>query len=155
MNEKIRALIGSEVPNLHVEVELEPISQEINAYIETLLSRINIQDLNDWRLLINVIAQRTDAIGVAKRSLRYISNKEFEIFISVPIPDNNQATYGLPNVKKAFLKPYNEKYSYILEPNFDSYDNLPQYIIESSKRAIDLAFTYGFTCNGKKIKFQK
>ena len=30
--------------------------------------------------------------------------------------------------------------------------NLYHYILESAKQAIDAAFTYGFTCNGKRIK---
>jgi len=29
---------------------------------------------------------------------------------------------------------------------------LYHYILESAKQTIDAAFTYGFTCNGKRIK---
>jgi hypothetical protein len=60
--------------------------------------------LGDWRLLIIVLAQRTDASGVAKRAARYPSDKEFEIYMSTSIPDNEQAAYGLSNVKKRFSK---------------------------------------------------
>ena len=102
-----------------------------------------------------MLAQRTDAIGVAKRITRFPSDKEYAIYMSISIPDDEQATYGLSSVKEAFFKEKNEKYSYIIEPDFVSCNNLYQYILESSKRAIDMAFTHGFTCNGKKIKFQK
>jgi hypothetical protein len=155
MDEKVRALMPIEVPRLDKNVNIRAIWLELNSYIKALEPRINIQDLGDWRFLINVLAQRTDAIGIAKRIARYPSDKEYVIYISTPIPDDDQAAYGLSCVKEAFFKKTNEKYSYILEPNFDSYSNLHQYILESSKRAIDLAFTHGFTCNGKKIKFQK
>ena len=44
---------------------------------------------------------------------------------------------------------------YVLEHNFDNYSNLYEYILESSKLAIHLAFTKGISCNGKKIIFLK
>ncbi|QUI97002.1 hypothetical protein KCP76_15170 [Salmonella enterica subsp. enterica serovar Weltevreden] len=64
--------------------------------------------------LINVLAQRTDAIGVAKRVARFPSTK-YVIYISTPIPDNEQVSYGISNVKEAFFKEITKKYSYILE----------------------------------------
>ena len=39
-------------------------------------------------------------------------------------------------------------------PIFEHYDNLHDYIVESAKSAIDKGFRHGFTCNGKKIRFQ-
>ncbi|NMA74725.1 MAG: hypothetical protein GX963_11305 [Bacteroidales bacterium] len=155
MDEKVRVLLPIEIPNLDKDVDTRSIWINLNTYVKTLKQKINLQDMGDWRLLINVLAQRTDAISVAKRVARFPSDKEYVIYMSIPIPDDDQATYGLSSVKEAFFKEKNEKYSYILEPNFDSYDNLHQYIIESSKLAINLVFTHGFTCNGKKIKFQK
>jgi len=41
-----------------------------------------------------------------------------------------------------------------LDPEYDKYDNLDQYILASAIKAIDLGFTKGFTCYGKKIKYQ-
>ena len=155
MKEKIRVSMPREVPRLDENVDIRSIWLEINSYVKTFEHRINIQDLEDWRLLINVLAQRTNAIGIAKRVARFPSDKEYAIYMSIPIPDDEQATYGLSNVKEAFFKEKNEKYSYILEPDFDSYGDLYQYILESAKRAIDLFFTQGFICNGKRIKFQK
>jgi hypothetical protein len=155
MDEKIRVLMPIEVPRLDEDVDIHSIWIELNTYVKALEHIINLQDVGDWRLLINVLAQRTDAISIAKRVARFPSDKEYVIYMSTPIPDDDQAAYGLPSVKEAFFKEKSEKYSYILDPDFDSYDNLYQYILESSKRAIDFAFTHGFTCNSKKIKFQK
>jgi len=43
---------------------------------------------------------------------------------------------------------------HILKPEYEKYENLDQFIYESSVKAINLGFTKGFTCYGKKIKFQ-
>lgn len=155
MVEKVRVLMPIEIPRLYEDVDIRSIWLKLNTYIKALESKINLHDLGNWHLLINVLAQRTDAIGVAKRITRFPSDKEYAIYMSISIPDDEQATYGLSSVKEAFFKEKNEKYSYIIEPDFVSCNNLYQYILESSKRAIDMAFTHGFTCNGKKIKFQK
>lgn len=155
MEEKIKVLISIEIPRLSKDIDVDSIRLELNRYVKMIVASVNIQNLGDWSLLINVLAQRTDAISVSKRVARFPSDKECAIYISTPIPDDDQVMYGLPIVKEAFNKASNEKYSYILNPDFNSYSNLQQYFIESSKRAIDLAFTYGLTCNGKRIKFQK
>ena len=156
MNDKIRVLMPIEVSGLDDYIDHRMIWLELNTFIKTLAPKINLQDLGDWNLLINVLAQRTDAISVAKRLARYPSDKEYAIYISIPIPDDEQAAYGLSCVKKAFFKETNKKYSYILdEADFSSYNDLCQYIIEISKLAIDLALACGFTCNGRKIIKQK
>ncbi|EDJ0453067.1 hypothetical protein GEX18_24395, partial [Salmonella enterica] len=112
MDEKIRVLICTEVPRIDDNIDMRSIWMELNTYVKTLESNINLQDLGEWRILINVLAQRTDAIGVAKRVARFPSDKEYVIYISTPIPDNEQVSYGISNVKEAFFKENNEKYSY-------------------------------------------
>ena len=151
MNDKITVLIPCEIPNLDKYVDIALIELELETYVKTLAPKINLQDLEDWNLLINVLFQRTDKIGVAKRLARYPSDKEYAIYMSIPIPDDEQAAYGLSCVKEAYPKISNPKYSYDFLPEFSNYDDLCQYIIESSKQAIDLAFSYGFTCKGKRI----
>jgi hypothetical protein len=155
MDEKVRVLMPIEIPNLDEDVDITAIWRELNSYVKALIPQINIQDLGDWNLLILVNSRATNGIGFFKRLRRYPSDKEFEISISISIPDDKQAHYGLAKVKESYYLPLNDKNFYILSPHFENYHNLYQYILENSKRAIDLAFTHGFTCNGKKIKFQK
>lgn len=90
-------------------------------------------------------------IGIFKRAKRFPSNKEFEISISIPVPNLEEARYGISDMTGIYI-PLNIKNFYILSPCFSKYDNLYHYILESAKQAIDAAFTYGFTCNGKRIK---
>ena len=154
MGAKIKVMLQIEIPRLNEDIELASIRHRLNDYVSTLIPRINIQELMDWSLLICVTFRSTNGIGVFKKARRYSSNKEFEFSISVTIPNENQVSYGLPKVKEAFYLPLNEKNFYKLKLNFDNYNDLYDYILESSKDAIDLAFTKGITCNGKKIKFQ-
>ena len=155
MNDKIKVLMPCEIPNLEKYVDIALIESELETYIKTLAPKINLQDLEDWNLLVNVLFQRTDKIGVVKRLARYPSDKEYAIYMSIPIPDDEQAAYGLSCVKEAYPKISNPKYSYDFLPEFSNYDDLYSYILESSRKAIDLAFSYGFTCKGKKILKQE
>ena len=104
--------------------------------------------------MIRVTLRSTNGIGIFKRAMRYPSDKEFEFSISVTIPNEKEASYGVSKkVEEAFYVPLNDKNFYILERNFENYSNLYEYILESSKLAIHLAFTKGISCNGKKIIF--
>jgi hypothetical protein len=154
MDEKIRVLISREVSNLDDDVDIDSIREELNSYVKMLKPRINVQDLIEWKLLFNLILQHTDSAGVAKRVARFPSDKEFAIYMSIPIPDDNQIGYGLAKVKNEFLKKKNEKYSHLISSNFDCYDSLYDYILGTGKYMINWIFSRGFVCGGEKIKFQ-
>lgn len=155
MDEKVRVLFQIEIPNLDEDINTSSIRKELNDYIKGFIPQINIVDLGDWNLLILINIRSTNGIGVFKRARRYPSDKEFEFCISLTIPNEDEAIYGLSKVKDGFYFPLNEKNFYLLEPNFKNYSNLYEYVLDSSKRAIDLAFNQGFTCNGKRIKKTK
>jgi len=116
-----------------------------------------MEDLSGWRLTFFINYRCTDLIGVFKKFFRYPSDKEYEISIAIPIPDNTQAPYGMPPAKDGrvgdFLPIRSDRF-HPLDPEYDQYNNLDQYILASAIKAIDLGFTKGFTCYGKKIKFQ-
>ena len=106
-----------EIPRLDNDVDIESIKKELNNYIKTLVQNVNIQDLGDWNLLISVVSRSTNKIGVFKRVKRYPSDKEFEISISVPIPNDEQAKYGLTKVKDSYYLPLNDSNFHALNPN--------------------------------------
>lgn len=153
MFKKVRVSVRSEIPNFHEDEDLDFIERELNNYMKILIPKINIQDLGDWRVLVLVHVRNTDAIGAFKLSRWYPSDSEYEISVSIPIPDDKQASYGFDKANEGFFSALNDRF-YILEPSFENYDNLYNYILESSKQAISLAFTKGIVCGGKKIKFQ-
>ena len=115
MDEKIKVFLQIEIPRLNEDVDIASIRQRLNDHVKSLIPMINIQDLMDWSLLICVTFRSTNGIGVFKRARRYSSDKEFEFSISVTIPNDNQALYGLSKVKEAFYTPLNDKNFYILK----------------------------------------
>jgi len=133
------------------------IKKEIATYVESILPRINMEDLSGWRLTFFINYLCTDFIGVYKKFVRYPSDRECEVSIAIAIPDNTQAPYGLPPGKHGtigFFHSGESKHCHLLDPEYDKYDNLDQYVLASAIKAIDFGFTKGFTCYGKKIKFQ-
>lgn len=151
MNNQVKVLISVEIPELWGKTDLRTIEQGLNIYMEDYNYKINLNDLGDWKLLININLRNTNGIGIFKRARRFLSDKEFEISISMTVPNSEEARYGISNLP-GFYVPLNIKNFYIVQPCFSKYDDLHHYILESAKRAIDAAFTYGFTCNGKRIK---
>jgi len=154
MNEKIRVSLQIEIPQLNEYVDINSIRQRLNDYVNFSASYVNVQVLIDWKLLIRVTFRYTSGIGVFKRAIRYPSDKEFEFSISVTIPNDTEALYGISKVNEAFYIPLNDKNFYVLEPNFKIYNNLYEYILENSKLAIDMAFTKGIVCNGKRLGYK-
>lgn len=152
MNNPIRILISSEIPDITEKIESSNTEKKLITYLSTIAPQINLHDLNGWRLLISIVIRSTNGVGIFKRAKRYPSDREFEISISLTIPDDEQASYGLSNVKGGFFNAMNEKSFYIFDPSFDNYESLQEYIFENSKKAIELGFSHGFSCNGKRIK---
>ncbi|KXU38888.1 hypothetical protein AXE65_11270 [Ventosimonas gracilis] len=150
--------LGIEVIGLRKFANVFSIDKKIATYVKSILPRINMEDLSGWRLQLHISYLPTDFISVYKKFLRYPSDREYVISIGIPIPDNTQAPYGMPTGEDGkislFCRSASGKHSHLLYPEYDQYDNLNQYILASAIKAIDLGFTKGFTCYGKKIKFQ-
>jgi len=152
---KIRVLMPSEKLHFWENVNGLDIHEKLNLFVESLVPKINISALDGWLLTISIMSRSSDRIGIAKRMAKFPSDKEYEIYISIPIPDKNEIKYGIgEQVHPPFFKFVNEKHSYAIEPRFDAYENLDDYVLETAKSAINFAFTKGFTCKGVKIKFQ-
>jgi hypothetical protein len=154
MTEKIKVSMAIQVVDLIDKVNINLIRENLNSHVKLISRGININDLGDWMLSINIVLRPTNGVGIYRRAYRYPSDKEFVISVSISIPDNTQVAYGLSQVKNSFYKEMEKDNFYILTLKFDDYNNLYDYILDSGKRAIDMAFVKGFVCGGKKIKFQ-
>jgi len=155
MVEQLRVLMPTEAVGLCEAADIDDIECLLNAYVQDHNGRLNLEILNGWRLLFDINSRATSAIGVYKRAQRYPSDQEFEISISITIPNEDEASYGLASVKESYFLPLNEKKFHILAPVYDSYSNLNDYILESGKRALQLAFTAGLVINGKKLQLRE
>ena len=71
-------------------------------------------------------------LGFSNGQNVFPSNKEFEISISIPVPNLEEARYGISDMTGIYI-PLNIKNFYILSPCFSKYDNLYHYILESDK----------------------
>ncbi|MBB6579524.1 hypothetical protein HNP33_003637 [Comamonas odontotermitis] len=152
LKNKIRALTPSQIPNFQDDIDFDEVEAKINEFIQEIAPRLNLQDIKDWRILINILYRVTDEIGVFKRITRYPSDKEFQLSISIPIPNESQAIYGLSKIKNYSLTPLTANF-YSLKPNFEKYSTMEEFILKSSAAAISFAFENGVSCNGKKIRF--
>ena len=54
-----------------------------------------------------------------------------------------------------FFQKVNEKYSIVVPFDFNDYNDLSQYIVDSSKRLIDISLERTYTLKRKKIKLGK
>jgi len=161
-------------------IDIDSIDKKIAAYVKSILSRINIEELIEekWRVFCINYYSGEDypyayRIVIGKFFWRYPEYDQYAVDIDIPIPDNTHVPYGIPPGKYEKIddipsgigeidettgciniNPENSKYLYLLNPEYDQYDNLEQYIIASIIKAIDFGLTKGFTYCDKKIKFQ-
>ena len=71
----------------------------------------------------------------------------FQEFLGFTLPDDY--------FKFFLFKKVNEKYSVVVPFDFNDYNDLSQYIVDSSKRLIDISLERTYTLKGKKIKLGK
>jgi len=65
-HEQIGFSMGIEVPRLGNFTDVSSIKKEIATYVESILPRINMEDLSGWRLTLHTTYACTDFIGFIK-----------------------------------------------------------------------------------------
>ncbi|KXU39483.1 hypothetical protein AXE65_08240 [Ventosimonas gracilis] len=146
-----------EITGLYPYADMYSIEKEINTYFESIFPRINTEDLSGWSLAFFIYYRCTDFIAIDKQFTRCSLDKECEISMYIPIPDNRQAPYGIPPIDDGSIGSFHpaiEKIWHLAEPEYDQYVSLDQYVLAATIKAIDLGFSQGFTFYRKKIKFQ-
>ena len=151
----IKIHITVEIPQLYDIIRAQSVYTKLNEYIEVVSNQINTVVLAEWNLSFNILLQNTDMMSIAKCLAVYPSDEECVIYMSVPIPDETEVSYGISSVKEAFFKKVNEKYSVVVPFDFNDYNDLSQYIVDSSKRLIDISLERTYTLKEKKIKLGK
>ena len=159
MTEQVRVAMPTQVVGVKESADYKAIWTELNQYAQEHRDRLNLEILDGWRLLFDILsvpALPSSAIGVLKRVRRYPSDKEFEVALVMPIPSDRDAPYGLASVSSSILaRPVDETKFHNLAPQYDAYKTLDEYVLESGKRALHLAFTAGLVMNGKKLKLRE
>lgn len=151
---KIRANAYIGVMGLNDIVDTNAIVDRANKHIETIMPSINTDDLGEWRLLMYLVFNHGDVIGIGKRCTIYPSDKEKVWSIGIPFPDLKQATYGLG--EKHFVRAGVDRRAEFHDPldaRFADYSDLQTCLATNVIRGLDAAFQRGVTIAGKRIKF--
>jgi hypothetical protein len=143
------------VPDADGFANYQKIERDLNEYADDIADRINTADLGGWVLTINIESRRANNIGIFKKLTRYPSDNEFVATIGLPLPYSDQVPYGLDRKLEVVFISHDEKYFHTIEPMYESYSSLEEYIYKASIRALDAAFSIGFTANGNRIKYQR
>ena len=156
MDSTIRVLMPTEVPGVCDHADYPALEVALERHVDTLRSRLDLDVLAGWLLTLWINSRSTDGIGVSKRVRRYPSACEFVISISVPVPDSEQVSWGVgPPARPPFFHPLDAKHFWMLAPQFERYDSLAAFVLDASRQAIELAFTKGMTCHGRRIGFRR
>ena len=89
MNNQYAVLISSEIPELGELDLLRSIYRELNGYMEDYNNQINLDDLGDWKLLIQInLRNSSEFPGIKNRGIKKCKAKDNQIIIhfsSVPL----------------------------------------------------------------------
>ena len=89
MNNQYAVLISSEIPELGELDLLRSIYRELNGYMEDYNNQINLDDLGDWKLLIQINLRNTNGgLGFSNgqnvshpiKSLKYLFPYQYQIW---------------------------------------------------------------------------
>jgi len=154
---QVTVVMGNNVPRLDDFADMSSIYKKIDTYIKSILPRINIKDLSEWKLTVGIDHVCAECISILKKLGPYPSHKEYVTLLAIPIPDDRQAPYGMPRSEDEPIEPLELKRKsdfHLLDPEYDKYADLNQYILASTIKAIELGFTKGFAREGKALRFQ-
>ena len=71
MNNQVTVLMSAEIPELCEELDLlRSVAQDLNADMADCKSRVNLNDLGDWNLVIQINLRNTNGIRIFKRFAR-------------------------------------------------------------------------------------
>lgn len=150
---KIRANANIGVMKLDEFVDVNSIMKQADERIEHMMSAINIDDLGKWNLLMYLVFNHGDVIGIGKRCITYPSDNEKQWSICIPVPDLKQAAYGLG--EKHFIRSGVDRRAEFhdsVDARFDDYSDLQTCIATNVIRGLGAAFERGVTIAGKRIK---
>jgi len=69
---QVMVIMPTSVPRIDNFAEISSIRKKITTYIDSILPRINIEDLSGWRLLLHIDSVCSDYISVYKKFWRIL-----------------------------------------------------------------------------------
>jgi len=133
------------------------VKEEINDFFskiyQIIIEQKGVNFFPNWSIDFHIIYSiYWDVTGFFKNGYTrtFYKNKVFELYI--PIPDNEQVSWGIP--KEHFIgKGKNiEPKSLFLPVNYNDFDNDKDFIMDCVKRTVIELFKRGITIKGEKLK---
>ncbi len=132
----------------------------IQTFFQELTSSINVdKSIDDWTVLLQIKlgnCLECKEIIVCKRGVTYPSDKEKNVFISIPLFTKNEISWGIEDTRRYLHKEkkYNLKYCEEVAFDYRKYTCVEDYLNDALKFSIQYIFEKGFTLKGKKIKLK-
>lgn len=130
-------------------------AEEIKKYINQLTVDMRPKDYGNWSLIFRLNFAKSNWIGVYKRGITYPATKEKDVSIVIPVPTLDQAKYGLKQQAFAPRPPLDPSKFWTSAVEYESFDNMRSFIIDSAKRGVHLAFKNGISINKQKIRLDE
>ena len=132
------------------------VKEEINNFFtkihQIIIEQKGVNFFPDWSIDFHIIYSiYWDVTGFFKNGYtrKNYKNKVFELYI--PIPDENQVSWGISKEHFVGKGKNTEPKSLFLPVNFNDFDNDKDFIIDCVKRTVIELFKRGITIKGEKI----
>ena len=138
---------------LDVDFSSDEISRILKLKTDEVLKSVKNDSLNDWEVEFRIVYYNGTNIRVVKNMPSYVNEKYKLINIQIPIPLKSVVKWGVePKQHISTGKtPVENKNISVLEVDFTSFTNRPDYIVDSIQRSINLCFEEGFSIKGIKV----
>ena len=137
--------------------KIENGKKEINVFLskinQIIIEQKGADFFPDWEMDFHILYNRyLDVTGFYKNGYTrtWYKHKVFELYI--PIPDDDQVSWGIPKEHFDGINKNTESKPYFLPVHFNDFDNEKDYIVDCVKRSVIALFERGITIMGQKLK---
>jgi len=139
---------------LDIDFSSDKISNDLQIEVDEILSRIEINSLFSWELIIKALYSNQTDILIFRKGKSNTDGKYKEIVVHIPIPTTQVVKWGVK--KEQHIKTgINDKvlvYADNIQIDPTNYHSRESFIKDCLQKAIKKIFELGFTINKKKIK---
>ncbi|MDR1911458.1 MAG: immunity 9 family protein [Helicobacteraceae bacterium] len=138
-------------PNKH-RIFVDDGVAEVQAFIdEEITPKINSECAEGWTLTFRLVFTPANFSGIGKRGINYLSAKEKEFGIIIPIPSPRMVRWGVASSAQPIV---DAKMFKTIPFDYKDYRNAKDFTIDCAKRSLIEAFRAGITVAMEKIKFK-
>lgn len=114
--------------------------------------------LRDWEICFMFRYNNTPSLLIYTQDVSYPMEKYKEITIHIPIPNDDEVSWGVKEEQYIFKRNYLDKKikNFLsLDVEYLQFKNIEDYIKDCMYRAINYCIEIGFTVSGRQVKLSK